>query len=948
MIKFLIESYGFTNVNSTTRREYYMDLFKKLLSVLLIMAFLLQGFGVLTFESLDMQNVYAEDQNEVSQPIEEMDEGLKEIFNELAKQGIFKGYEDGTFRPDATITRAEFCAVVNRLKNLQDAVAADPGITPFNDVPTSHWAAADINVAYTTGIIKGYGDGRFGPEDFVTYEQVVTMLVRALGYEQLALERGTYPDGYLAAAMQIGILKGVTGTIGEYAKRGLVATITYNSMNINIPQQVLTTGNIVVSTDNVSRKFDVGNKRRDDYLEERWKTGIVYANSEIALPGYNTTSKNKVNIDGVIYEVGNTNIANFVGCQVDFRYRQNERYGQDDVIIGFDLYRTEIVIINAKDILNGTTTEKIVYWADREKDKEPTNASISNNPKIIYNGKPANLREGIFQPNEGSVKIIDNNFDGVYDVIFINNYLLFVVDSVSVHTKQIVPRFYENYVIDANFQSEDYELYIEKNGTQYKSLSAIVPGDVIAVAESENTSGKRLKKIYVTSKNVVVGTVEQIMESEKIIYIRGKNNIAYELANVSHYGEWPENGDTVELYLTTEYNVGDSRIAGNKIVGIKVNVYTLEGYLLKIDKDFNEVNFHIIDLVNKRLKMVKATSDIIIEEGGVKTNIKFEDIFNVFGGSQFQPQLVRYITRSQGTLKTIILAAEDLSGNDMLKYFSKDISATNARFEKAKSSSQADKFIIEGKSYLLKPKPERQIIFVPYGDKASNANNYKYDYNFVDGGEYSIDIYELDDLDRIGTLVLKETPNMPKQLIPDQPLSIVTDVSEAVHPIYGGTGIRVKYLYNGSEYSKFINEETVTESVYKDDIIQFTTLDDQDIGDVLVLTPKKDTPYYEKDRSEIVQEEQASGVIMIYGEVADVYKNVNERNIITVNIGNNITRNYDYTDARVYLYDTEKQKYITADKNAITKNMQQVVFIRAKELDRKAEEIVIINLNNLK
>ena len=107
----------------------------------------------------------------------------------LSALGLLKGYEDNTFKPDGDITRAEFAAVVVRAKGQEETAQSSQGDTIFEDVPGNFWGSGYINVATSLGIINGYGDGKFGPDDKVTYEQAVKMVVCALRYEPLALTK---------------------------------------------------------------------------------------------------------------------------------------------------------------------------------------------------------------------------------------------------------------------------------------------------------------------------------------------------------------------------------------------------------------------------------------------------------------------------------------------------------------------------------------------------------------------------------------------------------------------------------------------------------------------------------------------------------------------------------------------------------------------------------------
>jgi hypothetical protein len=154
----------------------------------------------------------------------------------LMSLNLLTGYPDGTFKPAATITRAEFAAVVVRALGLGSAASVNSP-TKFSDVPATHWASGYVSVATGLGVINGHTDGTFRPADPVTYEQAVAMVVRALGYEPSVAKKGGYPAGYLIVASELDILDGVVGTVGAPAPRGLVAMLVDNSLQVDMMKQ---------------------------------------------------------------------------------------------------------------------------------------------------------------------------------------------------------------------------------------------------------------------------------------------------------------------------------------------------------------------------------------------------------------------------------------------------------------------------------------------------------------------------------------------------------------------------------------------------------------------------------------------------------------------------------------------------------------------------------------
>ncbi len=93
----------------------------------------------------------------------------------LCSLGMMKGYGDGTIRPEAPITRAEFVTMLNSF------FLPKPSARRFTDVPSGHWAEAAIAAAADRGWVRGYGKGVFRPDRSITRAEAVTALNAALG-----------------------------------------------------------------------------------------------------------------------------------------------------------------------------------------------------------------------------------------------------------------------------------------------------------------------------------------------------------------------------------------------------------------------------------------------------------------------------------------------------------------------------------------------------------------------------------------------------------------------------------------------------------------------------------------------------------------------------------------------------------------------------------------------
>lgn len=144
----------------------------------------------------------------------------------LASLKILGGYEDGTFKPENNITRAEFSKIVyvifNGLVDAEGKMFASE--SNFDDVATNAWFAGHVNWAYLNKIVGGYGDGTFLPNNNVAVKEAVKMIVTCVTDKELS-----YPMGYIQEARAYDLLDNVKITdLDAPATRGQIAQMAAN------------------------------------------------------------------------------------------------------------------------------------------------------------------------------------------------------------------------------------------------------------------------------------------------------------------------------------------------------------------------------------------------------------------------------------------------------------------------------------------------------------------------------------------------------------------------------------------------------------------------------------------------------------------------------------------------------------------------------------------------
>ena len=148
---------------------------------------------------------------------------------------VLRGYPDGSYGLENNLTRAEFAALLMRAIQADDTNKPDQAL-PFADAK-GHWAEADISTAYHLGIIQGVSETEFAPEAFVTHEQMITMVVRAVGLMDYAQAAGGYPDGYWTTAEKAGIIEVYLKGGTTLANRRDVVEVLFAIMEY-IPQEM--------------------------------------------------------------------------------------------------------------------------------------------------------------------------------------------------------------------------------------------------------------------------------------------------------------------------------------------------------------------------------------------------------------------------------------------------------------------------------------------------------------------------------------------------------------------------------------------------------------------------------------------------------------------------------------------------------------------------------------
>lgn len=470
--------------------------------------------------------------------------------NTLTALGVISGDNLGNFNPDNTITRCEFTKIACALLGLNGD--GNTGITAFADVAADHWAAGYINLANGmkingAPIIAGMGDGNFAPESPVTYEQVVKMLVVTLGYEPMAAELGGWPNGYMAAAQSIGLLKNIKAPAQtDPAKRSLVAQLAYNALDCPIMEQ---TG---YGTDKNYQPMDGSNDRdRKTLLTEKFDVvklgGVVIANSKVAIDiklgddkckgnsvedeitlaydnNYKSTNsdfelKDRNSSATLNANVGTTDAAKLFGQRVIAFVQDDGRDYTVIAIVAEDGKNSSIEISLAdvddgeRTVTSGTGKLKLAYF-ESDTAKKSTQLNIDDDYAVIWNSTDDDydLDDIVDAVEDRSARItlVDWDNDDAYDLIKVDEYTHYVVDEIDVDTWTIETEDGNTITVDPD---DDLDVTIEDIDGNAYDFADIAGDDVLAVI-SDNVSSawdyEEFIEIVVLPQSFVEGTVKSV------------------------------------------------------------------------------------------------------------------------------------------------------------------------------------------------------------------------------------------------------------------------------------------------------------------------------------------------------------------------------------------------------------------------------------------------------
>ncbi len=778
---------------------------------------------------------------------------------------VMVGDTEGTFRPDATIIRSEVAKVAVALSGLTEVANVTSAQSKYPDVPKGHWATGFINVATDQKMVIGDTEGTFRPDADITYQEAVTILVRALGYEPQAQAKGGYPTGYLVTASNIGLTKGVSGEQNGAISRGNVAQLAFNALTINMMEQTGFGQDI---------NYEVVDKTLlEDKLDVEKVTAQVMAVGNASLDGKSNLSKDQILIGEKIYKTGSADVRSILGFTVDAYTRENNRGDKVLLLARPSAGKNDSVTVPAENIAEITNTEdkkELQYWKDIENDKRTTKASIAKDAKILYNGK-AGTAEDFKVVESGSIVLLDTEGKGTYDVVFVNETINYVVEEVVESSHKIVDKYGQKTLV-ADPEDDNLTFVIVK-GSEVIDLADLKEWDVLTT-----TMSKDGELVYAElSTETVEGKVTQ--KNDKEFFINGKG---YKVAK--NYPNEIKLEDEGTFYLDIEGKIaavnGETTISSNY------------AYLAKagINSGLDKVLEMKVFTKEGKSEVVKTGATVKVNGASGKTPEEALAILKGEGASA-DGQLITFETNSNGEVTQINTATASSSINE--DKFMMNMKENDVEYKKASGK-------LVGTSMSVNVTKDTVIFDIPAGKTDTADFSIRNSDFFVDGDKYNVLVFDVTEDRNAKAIIVTNSTGIANE---ESAIAIVDSI--ALGKNEDGTEIEKLYAFeNGEKVELSTNASGVLvkgegesqTALEQGDVIQYKTNVKGEIESIVLL--------FDIDTKGTEAEVDVSDKMStFYGKVVKKFSSS-----FNMQVNSGTIHNFAIGDATIYNIDTTKNR----------------------------------------
>jgi len=420
---------------------------------------------------------------------------FEEAVEVLDVLGVINDSEN-EFNVDANITRGEFTVMLCKVLGYDEPLYGTY-TNLFSDVASDHYAINSIGILSELGIVNGFENGRFYPDEPIIFSHAVKMTVCALGYDLLAVRKGGTISSFITVAQQIDLLEDISLKGDSVVPGGIAAQLIYNSLFVDLLKQT-----------NFGENSSYEVQRDVNLLSEKFNTfkrsGRITAAEYTSLFDTKGAGEGKIAIGEEKYKSAIVSPEKWLGYEVDFYVRYYDGFDEAGTVIYVRpmLEEDNVITVEAENICSRTTDDVFAYYEMPDYKEKEVNIK---NAYVVYNGQAAtNYSDVDFKPDCGSVTLIDTDYNNIYDVVMIISYDVCIVNSAS-SSKLTFKYGKEAINLDPSDKKVEYKFI--KNGEEI-DYRDVAEWDVCSV---KKTKDEKRYEFYISDAKIT-GMVKQLTE----------------------------------------------------------------------------------------------------------------------------------------------------------------------------------------------------------------------------------------------------------------------------------------------------------------------------------------------------------------------------------------------------------------------------------------------------
>lgn len=778
-------------------------------------------------------------------------------------------------------------------------------------------AKADpINAMINQGVIKGDGS-TLNLDENIKFVDALVMVVRVLGYEDMVQSKGGYPSGYLNIAMSNDMY--IKDNIYSDVVTEDVINLFYDAIFVPVMDiESISSGGIGYVID---EDVTVLNK----YFNIEKIEGRVTSVDDAAIGISSVAGDGKVIIDNVRYDVGETDMASYIGYNV-IAYADMNSSVPEIIWVQTDESMTKVLVLNSDEISDvkgfdddDTSSQKTSPYVEYEAGDKIKKLSIDTECDVLYNGVISHsLSDSALMPKVGYVSFIDADSDGKIDFLNIVSYEVFIVDynSPEMGTMAFIN---SGYTLDTNREYKS----VTKNGVEI-SIDSIQSGDSVHIGTELLKSGETLNDAEYISIVCVTDSFSGKITglSPKTVVIDEKE---YEISSAFD--------DSADMKIGKKYifykDIDGKIVEADEISGEGINY----GYLNAAKRENMKEDEVLLQIFTKsnEFEEFRLSKKVRYITDDTDANLSASDLYSVIApNGTVTKQVVRFNLNASGEINELRFVIDKTTDSSYRGVDYDNFTLDEKGRMRIYTSSVGRNFMLgDITTVIMIPNSGEEDEFTGGGSGLVGGGDFWYD---------DVCVYDVNENGKIGLLTVpisnKKTEG-PSNAIEESNFIVIDSVTQAVvngeevYKIYGWQGKKeVAYTTvdtdvkdNGGTHWADSNTKRHVSELTRGDVIQLGTDRNGFVDSIwILLSFDGDIPTTPRYIEGSPNDTYTSLLNTAYGQVLD---NIDGD---FLRVSSDKTRLYAVKNVNLYVYDMQKDEVRLGSPQEVTTN--DWVFIR--------------------